>query len=86
MSGNTFGTLFTITTWGESHGEGIGCVIDGCPAGMKIDMDAVQAEMARRSPGQSALTTPRKETDTVNILSGVQRSSLPFRSSSRKTA
>lgn len=71
MAGNTFGTLFTITTWGESHGEGIGCVIDGCPAGMKIDMNAVQAEMARRSPGQSALTTPRKETDTVNILSGV---------------
>ena len=71
MAGNTFGNLFTVTTWGESHGDSIGCVIDGCPAGMKIDIEAIQSEMARRSPGQSALTTPRKETDMVNIISGV---------------
>lgn len=71
MAGNTFGKLFTITTWGESHGESVGCVIDGCPAGLKIDIDAIQNEMARRSPGQSVLTTPRKESDIVNIVSGV---------------
>lgn len=71
MAGNTFGKLFTITTWGESHGESVGCVIDGCPAGMKIDIDTIQKEMARRSPGQSALTTMRKESDIVNIVSGV---------------
>ena len=71
MAGNTFGNLFTVTTWGESHGDSIGCVIDGCPAGMKIDIETIQSEMARRSPGQSALTTPRKETDMVNIISGV---------------
>lgn len=71
MAGNTFGNLFTVTTWGESHGDSIGCVIDGCPAGMKIDIETIQSEMARRSPGQSALTTARKETDMVNIISGV---------------
>lgn len=71
MAGNTFGKLFSITTWGESHGESVGCVIDGCPAGLKIDIDAIQNEMARRSPGQSALTTARKESDTVDIVSGV---------------
>lgn len=71
MAGNTFGTLFTITTWGESHGESVGCIVDGCPAGMRIDTGAIQKEMARRSPGQSALTTPRKESDIVNIVSGV---------------
>jgi chorismate synthase len=71
MAGNSFGNLFTITTWGESHGDAIGCVIDGCPAGMKIDIKEIQAEMARRSPGQSTLTTPRKESDIVDIVSGV---------------
>ena len=68
---NTFGKLFTLTTFGESHGPGIGCVIDGCPAGLEIDLDFIQSELDRRRPGQSRLTTQRKESDTVRILSGV---------------
>ena len=68
---NTFGKLFTITTFGESHGAGVGGVIDGMPAGIEVDMDFVQSEMARRRPGQSAITTGRKEADEVEILSGV---------------
>ena len=69
--GNTFGHLFRITTWGESHGGAIGVVIDGCPPKLKIDIGAIQAELDRRRPGQSHLTTSRQEEDQVEILSGV---------------
>ena len=68
---NTFGQLFRITTWGESHGGAIGVVIDGCPSQLKIDIEAIQAELDRRRPGQSHLTTPRQEEDQVQILSGL---------------
>jgi len=69
--GNSFGNLFKITTFGESHGVGLGVTIDGCPAGLKIDEDFIQKEMDRRKPGQSKITTQRKEGDKVDILSGV---------------
>lgn len=68
---NTFGEIFRLTTFGESHGAAIGGVIDGMPAGISIDLDLVQCELDRRRPGQSALTTPRKESDRVEILSGL---------------
>ena len=68
---NTFGTLFRLTTFGESHGPGIGGIIDGMPAGIPVDLDFIQSELNRRKPGQSALTTPRKENDCVELLSGV---------------
>ena len=68
---NTFGQIYRLTTFGESHGPGIGGVIDGMPAGIEVDMDFLQAELDRRKPGQSALTTARKEGDKVEILSGV---------------
>lgn len=68
---NTFGTLFRLTSFGESHGAGIGGVIDGMPAGIEVDMDLIQHEMARRRPGQSLLTTARSEADKVELLSGV---------------
>lgn len=68
---NSFGTLFRLTTFGESHGAAVGGVIDGVPAGVEIDMDFIQGELNRRRPGQSALTTPRKEADKVEFLSGV---------------
>lgn len=71
MAGNTFGVLFRVTTFGESHGLAIGGVVDGCPAGLKIDLDEIQQALDRRKPGQSELTTQRKESDTVEILSGV---------------
>lgn len=71
MPGNTFGTLFKLTTFGESHGLSIGGVIDGCPAGLKLDLDAVQLALDRRKPGQSALTTQRKESDVVQWQSGI---------------
>ena len=71
MAGNSFGTLFRLTTFGESHGASIGGIIDGCPAGLALDAVAVQAELDRRKPGQSALTTQRKESDTVEWLSGI---------------
>ena len=71
MAGNSFGTLFKITTFGESHGEGIGVVIDGCPAGLRLNLAQIQHELDRRKPGQSAITTQRKESDTFTILSGV---------------
>ena len=69
--GNTFGKLFTLTTFGESHGAAVGGVIDGMPAGIDIDMDFIQSELNRRRPGQSKLTTSRKEADKVELLSGV---------------
>ena len=68
---NSFGTLFRLTTFGESHGAAVGGVIDGVPPGVEIDMDFIQGELNRRRPGQSALTTPRKEADKVEFLSGV---------------
>lgn len=68
---NTFGNIFRLTTFGESHGAGIGGVVDGMPAGVEIDLDFIQAELARRRPGQSRLTTARKEEDQVELLSGV---------------
>ncbi len=69
--GNTFGKIFAVTTFGESHGSGVGAVIDGCPAGLSIDENFIQAELDRRKPGQSRITTQRRETDRFQILSGV---------------
>ncbi len=71
MAGNTYGTLFRITTFGESHGEALGGIIDGCPAGIALDFEAIQKEMQRRKPGQSAIVTQRKEEDAVQFLSGI---------------
>jgi len=71
MPGNTFGSLFKITTWGESHGPAVGVVIDGCPAKLKITEKDIQKELDRRKPGQSKVTTKRKESDKVEILSGI---------------
>jgi chorismate synthase len=71
MSGNTLGTLFTVTTFGESHGPAIGCVIDGCPPGMELSEADIQPELDRRKPGTSRHVTQRQEPDTVEILSGV---------------
>lgn len=71
MSGNSFGHIFKLITFGESHGVAIGGVIDGCPAGLKIDLDFIQTELDRRKPGQSKITTQRKENDTVEFLSGI---------------
>ena len=71
MAGNTFGKAFKITTYGESHGVAIGVIIDGCPAGLTIDIDYIQAELDKRRPGQSKITTQRKESDSVQILSGI---------------
>lgn len=70
MSGSIYGTLFKISTWGESHGKGIGVVIDGCPAGLTLTEDRIQEYLNRRRPGQTKFATPRKEEDTVEILSG----------------
>ncbi|MBT8277082.1 MAG: chorismate synthase, partial [Bacteroidia bacterium] len=71
MAGNSFGTIFKLTTFGESHGEAIGGIIDGCPAGLSLDLEAIQAEMQRRKPGQSSIVTQRKEEDEVQLLSGI---------------
>jgi chorismate synthase len=71
MAGNSYGTLYKITTFGESHGEALGGIIDGCPAGIELDLAAVQYEMSRRKPGQSAIVTQRKEDDEVQFLSGI---------------
>lgn len=71
MAGNSYGTFFKLTTFGESHGKGIGGIIDGCPAGLKLDFDAIQRDLDRRKPGQSAIVTQRKETDEVQFLSGI---------------
>ncbi len=71
MAGNSFGKLFTLTTFGESHGPSIGGIIDGCPAGIILEMNAIQAELNRRKPGQSEIVTQRKEPDTVEFLSGI---------------
>ena len=71
MAGSTFGKCFTITTWGESHGAALGVVIDGCPAGLALSEEDIQIYLDRRKPGQSSISTPRKESDKVRILSGV---------------
>ena len=71
MAGSTFGTIFKISTWGESHGKALGVVIDGCPAGLPLCEEDIQYYLNRRKPGQSALSTPRKEDDLVEIMSGV---------------
>jgi chorismate synthase len=71
MAGNSFGQAFKISTFGESHGVAIGVIIDGCPANLEIDQAFIQAELDLRRPGQSKITTQRKESDTVQILSGV---------------
>ena len=71
MAGSSFGNLFRITTWGESHGKGIGVVVDGCPAGLSLCEEDIQRFLDRRKPGQSKFTTQRRESDTVEILSGI---------------
>lgn len=71
MAGNSYGKLFKLTTFGESHGPAIGGIIDGCPAGLQLDLEAIQTELNRRKPGQSAIVTQRKEPDTVEFLSGI---------------
>jgi chorismate synthase len=71
MAGSTHGTLLRVTTFGESHGPAMGCILDGCPAGLPITAEEIQIDLDRRRPGQSRLTTPRKEADAVEILSGV---------------
>ncbi|QLE02641.1 chorismate synthase [Galbibacter sp. BG1] len=71
MAGNSFGNLFKLTTFGESHGEALGGIIDGCPAGISLDLTKVQLDLDRRKPGQSAIVTQRKEPDEVRFLSGI---------------
>lgn len=71
MAGSSFGTLFKITTWGESHGKALGVVVDGCPAGLELNEADIQRYLNRRKPGTSSITTPRREADEVEILSGV---------------
>ena len=71
MSGNTLGTLFRVTSFGESHGPAIGCVVDGCPPGMELSAADIQHELDRRKPGTSRHVTQRREPDSVEILSGV---------------
>ena len=69
--GSSFGKLFRITSFGESHGGGVGLIVDGCPPRLQLDLEAIQADLDRRKPGQSRITTPRKEDDRVEILSGL---------------
>ena len=71
MAGSSFGTIFRITTWGESHGPSIGVVVDGCPAGLFLSEEDIQMQLNRRRPGQSRYSTPRNEADRVHILSGI---------------
>ena len=71
MAGNTIGKLFTVTSFGESHGPAIGCIVDGCPPGLEISAADLQPDLDRRKPGQSRYTTQRKEDDEVQILSGI---------------
>ncbi|WP_290898471.1 chorismate synthase, partial [Ferroglobus sp.] len=70
MPGNTFGEVFKVTTFGESHGKAVGCVVDGCPAGLRLKKEDIQKELDRRKPG-GRLFSPRKEKDEVEILSGI---------------
>ena len=71
MAGSALGTILRVTTWGESHGKGIGVVVDGCPAGLPLEEGDIQSYLNRRKPGQSKFTTARQEGDQVEILSGV---------------
>ena len=71
MAGSVFGKLFTVTTFGESHGRALGAVVDGCPAGLELTEETIQKMLQRRRPGQSDITTPRNEGDRAVILSGV---------------
>ncbi|MDR3248035.1 MAG: chorismate synthase, partial [Treponema sp.] len=71
MAGNSFGTLFTVTTFGESHGPALGCIVDGCPAGVPLPVELLRTELARRRPGGGGATTTRNENDDPEILSGV---------------
>ena len=71
MAGNSFGNLFKLTTFGESHGKAIGGIIDGCPSGLSVDIEKIQEDLDRRRPGQSKIVTQRKEPDCVEILSGI---------------
>jgi chorismate synthase len=71
MAGNTFGHIFRLNTFGESHGKAIGGIIDGCPAGLEIDLEFIQQELNRRRPGKSSISSPRREDDTVEFLSGI---------------
>ena len=71
MAGSSFGEAFRISTWGESHGAALGVVVDGVPAGLRLDTNRIQEFMDRRKPGQSKFTTARKEADAIEILSGV---------------
>ena len=71
MAGNTFGKLFQVTTFGESHGGAVGCIVDGCPPGLKISTEDIQKDLDRRKPGQSKITSPRQEKDKIEILSGI---------------
>ena len=71
MAGSILGDLFKLSTWGESHGKALGAVVDGCPAGLELAEEDIQKDLNRRRPGQSPFTTPRKEGDKVEILSGV---------------
>ena len=71
MAGNSFGNIFKLSTFGESHGKALGGVIDGCPAGVNIDLDFINSELKRRRPGQSEIVTQRKEDDSVEFLSGI---------------
>ncbi|MFB6137422.1 MAG: chorismate synthase, partial [Halobacteriaceae archaeon] len=72
MNGNSFGRLFQVTTFGESHGEAMGVTVSGCPAGLELDEETVQRELDRRKPGQSKISTSRGEPDRVSIKSGLQ--------------
>ena len=71
MAGNSYGTLFRITTFGESHGESLGGIIDGCPPGLELDLNAIYLDLQRRKPGQSSIVSQRKEEDEVQLLSGI---------------
>ncbi len=71
MAGSTLGIIFQLTTWGESHGAALGVVVDGCPAGLHLEKNDIQTYLNRRKPGQTKISTPRKEADEVQILSGI---------------
>jgi chorismate synthase len=89
MSGNTFGTLFTVTTFGESHGPALGCIVDGCPPGLPLVEDDIQRDVERRRSGTSKYTSQRREPDRVRILSGVFEgvtTGTPITRTSRSTA
>ena len=77
MAGNTFGTLFSVTSFGESHGPAIGCVVDGCPPGLRLTIDDIQKELDRRKPGTSRHVSQRQESDRVEILSGLCEGTTP---------